>query len=68
LGAVEEVPWMPPRYPADARFSPRALGDASRALGLDDDGERCPQCPLKQLCESETRWLVCRTDPPRYLN
>jgi hypothetical protein len=44
------------------------LGEACRALGLDEDGERCHRCPLKEMCESETRWLVCRTDPPRYLN
>jgi hypothetical protein len=37
-------------------------------LGLDDEGQRCPECPLKTLCESEARWLVCRTERPRYLN
>jgi hypothetical protein len=35
---------------------------------LDDDGQRCPECPLKTLCESEERWLVCRGERPRYLN
>jgi hypothetical protein len=59
---------MPPRYPADARLGPRALGEACRELGLDDDGERCHRCPIRELCENETRWLICRTDPPRYLN
>jgi hypothetical protein len=55
---------MPPRDPAGARPRPRSLGEA----GLDEDGERCPNCTLKQLCENETRWLVCRGEPPRYLN
>jgi len=65
---TEEVSRMPPRYPADAAPRPRSLGDACREAGLDDDGERCPACALKQLCESETRWLVCRNERPRYLN
>jgi hypothetical protein len=59
---------MSPRYPNDARLGPRSLGEACREMGLDDEGERCPVCPLKERCESETRWLVCRTAPPRYLN
>jgi len=59
---------MPPRSANDVRLRPRTLGEACRALGLDNDGERCAECPLKQLCENETRWLICRTDAPRYLN
>jgi len=51
-----------------AQRRPRSLGDACRELGLDDDGQRCPECPLKTLCESEERWLVCRGERPRYLN
>ena len=34
------------------------LYDACRQTGHDDDGNRCPCCPLKDLCESEERWLV----------
>jgi hypothetical protein len=59
---------MPPRYPAGAGPRPRSLGEACRKAGLDEDGERCPDCALKQLCENETRWLVCRGELPRYLN
>jgi len=59
---------MPPHYPNDAGLRPRSLGEACREMGLDDDGERCPTCPLKELCESEARWLVCRSERPRYLN
>jgi hypothetical protein len=44
------------------------MGETCRKLGLDDDGERCPSCPLQALCVDETRWLVCRTERPRFLN
>jgi len=46
---------------------PRTLGDACRKADLDDDGLRCPDCPLRTLCESEARWLVPQTPRPRYL-
>jgi hypothetical protein len=59
---------MPPRQPADAGLRPRSLGEACRESGLDEDGERCPTCVLRELCESETRWLVGRGERPRYLN
>lgn len=36
----------------------RTLRDACRKTGHDDSGKRCPACPLKDLCESEERWLV----------
>jgi hypothetical protein len=59
---------MPPRYPVGSGLRSCSLREACRESGLDEDGERCPNCPLKQLCESEARWLVCRTEKPRYLN
>ena len=59
---------MPPRYPHDREDRPRSMGETCRKLGLDDDGERCPSCPLQALCVDETRWLVCRTERPRFLN
>jgi len=59
---------MPPRDSTDGRLRPRSLGEACRETGLDDEGERCPACPLRHLCENETRWLVCRSERPRYLN
>lgn len=59
---------MPPRYPAGPRSQPRSLREACRKAGLDEDGERCADCPLKQLCESEARWLICRNEKPGYLN
>jgi hypothetical protein len=62
------VPVIPPRYRADAGHRPCSLGEACRESGLDEGGERCPNCALKQLCESETRWLVSRSELPRYLN
>lgn len=54
-------PVTPPR-----RSRRLSLGEACRDLGLDSYGMRCPVCPLKVLCMTETRWRVRRT-PPRYL-
>lgn len=34
------------------------LRAACQNRGHDDGGKRCPICPLKDLCESEERWLV----------
>jgi hypothetical protein len=35
-----------------------ALRDACRRAGCDDHGVRCDTCAIKDLCESEARWLV----------
>jgi hypothetical protein len=62
---------MPPRRtkqpsaPRSPRY--RSLGESCRALGLDAHGMRCPACPLKVLCMTETRWRVPRNRRPRYL-
>jgi hypothetical protein len=37
---------------------PRTLRDACRQTGRDNGGERCPICPVRDLCESDDRWLV----------
>jgi hypothetical protein len=62
---------MPPRdsKPAEPEASSRrrSLGEACRELGIDAHGQRCPGCPLKVLCMTETRWHVRRTPPHRYL-
>ena len=49
-----------PADPANGyRLSPAVtLRDACQKTGHDDVGRRCPACPLKDLCESERRWLV----------
>lgn len=39
-------------------FRPRSLRQACIATGLDRGGQRCPDCPVKALCQSELRWLV----------
>ena len=36
----------------------RTLREACRLTGHDDQGQRCPGCLLKDLCESEERWLI----------
>jgi hypothetical protein len=41
---------------------PRVLAEACRASGHDRAGGRCPECPLRTLCESEERWLVRRAE------
>ena len=63
---------MPPRQQLKQTSPPRrrrhqSLGEACRGLGLDVHGMRCPGCPLKVLCTTETRWRVPRTPRPRYL-
>jgi hypothetical protein len=62
---------MPPRQPKPASQSVRqgrqSLGEACRSLGLDSHGMRCPGCPLKVLCVTETRWRVPRQSRLRYL-
>jgi hypothetical protein len=37
---------------------PCSLREACVRAGLDRGGERCPGCPVRDLCESEIRWLV----------
>jgi hypothetical protein len=54
--------------PAESRPARRrSLGESCRELGLDSHGMRCPACPLKVLCMTETRWRVPRAPRPRYL-
>lgn len=43
----------------------RTLRDACRQSGRDENGLRCASCPVKDLCESDERWLVKLT--PRSL-
>lgn len=35
-----------------------SLREACLRAGLDRGGERCPTCPVRDLCESDVRWLV----------
>ncbi len=34
------------------------LREACRQTGHDSNGNRCPFCTVRELCESEERWLV----------
>jgi hypothetical protein len=43
------------RYPLSPALS---LRDACQKKGYDNSGTRCAGCPLKDLCDSEERWLV----------
>jgi hypothetical protein len=36
----------------------RTLRDACRQTGHDENGRRCLTCPVKDLCDSDERWLV----------
>jgi hypothetical protein len=36
----------------------RTLRDACRQVGCDNDGARCPVCQVREICESDERWLV----------
>jgi hypothetical protein len=40
---------------------PMTLREACRRAGLDRHGARCPDCPVRDLCRSEWRWLVSAT-------
>jgi hypothetical protein len=44
-----------------------SLRQACRKTGYDDNGRRCPGCPLRELCESEERWLVRLADRSRMI-
>ena len=37
---------------------PCSLREACVRAGLDRGGERCPTCPVRELCQSEVRWLI----------
>jgi hypothetical protein len=67
--AADEAWRMAPRQtePERSSSSPRSLGDACRSQGLDVFGLRCPGCPLKALCMTETRWVVSRAPRQSYL-
>ncbi len=41
-------------------LGPRPLAEACRASGHDRAGGRCPECPLRTLCENDRRWLLRR--------
>jgi hypothetical protein len=38
----------------------RTLREACCESGLDRHGQRCPDCPVADLCADESRWLVRR--------
>jgi hypothetical protein len=37
---------------------PCSLRQACQKAELDRGGARCPECPLRGLCQSELRWLI----------
>ena len=43
----------------------RSLREACRQAGHDEHGWRCLDCPLRQLCFDESRWLVKRVHAPQ---
>jgi hypothetical protein len=49
--------WMISDY---LRRPARSLREACRQAGRDEGGWRCLDCPLRQLCFDESRWLVKR--------
>jgi hypothetical protein len=38
----------------------RTLREACCETGLDRHGQRCPDCPVADLCADDSRWLVRR--------
>jgi hypothetical protein len=51
-------------------FSPRSsacsLREACKKVGRDEGGNGCLNCPVRGLCEDESRWLIKRTGNHRY--
>ena len=43
------------------------MRQACRKTEYDDSGRRCPGCPLRELCDSEERWLVRLADRSRMI-
>jgi len=37
-----------------------SLKEACQEAGFDEGGRRCRDCPVRDLCEDESRWLVKR--------
>lgn len=37
---------------------PLSLREACARAGLDQNGDRCPECPVRDLCGSELRWVM----------
>jgi hypothetical protein len=42
---------------------PCSMREACARALLDRGGARCPNCPVRDLCQSEGRWLIKRTPP-----
>ena len=38
--------------------APCSMREACARALLDRGGERCPSCPVRELCQSEGRWFV----------
>ncbi len=59
---MRDTPAKPARrYPLSPALT---LRDACRQTGHDGGGNRCPFCPVKDLCDNEERWLVELGSPP----
>jgi hypothetical protein len=43
--------------------SPCSMREACARAMLDRGGKRCPACPVRELCQSESRWVVKATPP-----
>ncbi len=46
------------RHPRFLRSAARSLKEACQEVGRDEGGRRCRDCPVRDLCEDESRWLV----------
>ena len=38
--------------------APCSMREACARALLDRGGARCPDCPVRELCQSEARWVV----------
>jgi len=53
--AANEIPPLQDDVSAYLLTAPRILRDACQSMGGDDDGRRCPQCCVREFCESQAR-------------
>ena len=53
--AANEIPSLDDEVSAYLLTAPRILRDACQSMRGDDDGRRCPQCCVREFCESQAQ-------------
>jgi len=53
--AADEIAPLQDEVSAYLLTKPRILRDVCRSMRGDDDGRRCPQCCVREFCETQAR-------------